>query len=90
MYRCQLCQRVAPPRTPSHRVAIERRVKKYQYRSRANVVVFVDGGGKRKRVHTDDPGGQGWELVEEVTACRACAEKHDGLPSAGTSRGTEA
>ena len=76
MYRCQLCQAVVPPGTPAHRVVLERRVKQYPYRPRANVVVIPPKDGKKKKTeYRDDPGGEGAEIVKEVTACPQCAAK---------------
>ena len=71
MFRCHLCQFIAPPRTPSYRLVLERRTKKYPYRSKANTFVRTEAG-KRKRFYTDDPGGEGQEVVKEVIVCPKC------------------
>jgi hypothetical protein len=76
MYRCQLCQCVVPPRTLCHHLVLKRRSKAYPYRSRANTVVRITEAGKRKEYHTDDPGGQGQEVVQEVIVCPACAAQN--------------
>ena len=73
MFRCQLCQCVVPPRTPRQYLVLKRRSTKYPYRSSANTFVRTNEAGKRKEYHTDDPGGVGQEIVEEVAACPACA-----------------
>ncbi len=73
MFRCQLCRRVVPPRTPCHHVVVKRRSKKYPYRSQANFFVRLNDAGKRKEYHTDDPGGEGQEIVQVVIACQECA-----------------
>jgi hypothetical protein len=76
MFRCQLCQGVVPPQTPSHRLVLRRRRKAYPHRSRANTFVRTNEVGKRKEYHTDDPGGEGQEAVEEVLVCPACAARN--------------
>lgn len=76
MFRCQLCQRVVPPRTPCHHLILKRRSKEYPYRSRANSFVRINETGKRKEYHTDDPGGRGEEVVPEVIVCPACAAQN--------------
>lgn len=73
MFLCQLCGRVAPPRTPAARVVVIRRPKQYPFRHRANTFRRPDRDGKLKEHHTDDPGGAGWEVAREVFACPACA-----------------
>ena len=73
MFRCQLCRRVVPPRTPCHHVVVKQRRKEYPHRSRANFFVRPNEAGKRKEYHTDDPGGEGQEIVQEVIACPDCA-----------------
>jgi hypothetical protein len=77
LYRCQLCQAAVPPRTPAHRLVVKRRTKQYPYRSRANVVIRKPEPGKKpKREYRDDPGGEGEEIVRELTVCPACAAQH--------------
>jgi hypothetical protein len=73
MFRCQLCRCVVPPRTPCQHIVLKRRSKKYPYRSNANSFVRTTATGKRKEYHTDYPGGEGQEIVEEVMACPDCA-----------------
>src|SRR5262249_30673384 len=77
MFRCQLCQWVVPPRTPSQRLVLQRRGKKYPHRSRANIVVRQREDDKKpKKEYVDDPGGAGQEIVREVTVCPACAARN--------------
>ena len=76
MFRCQLCQAVVPPRTPCHHVILDRRRKVYPYRSGANTFVRTNESGKRKEYHTDDPGGEGHEVIREVIVCPACAARN--------------
>ncbi len=76
MFRCQLCQRVVPPRTPCHRLVVQWRRKHYPQRPRANVVHWRTPDKKRKQEHRDDPGGEGQEIVQEVMVCPDCAAKN--------------
>jgi hypothetical protein len=72
-----LCQCVVPPGTPSHRLVVRRRTKQYPYRSRANVLVRRPEPRKKpKKEYRDDPGGEGQEIVREVTVCPVCAAKN--------------
>jgi hypothetical protein len=76
MFCCQLCQRVVPPRTPCQRLVLIRRSKKYPYRPSANTLIRTNEQGKRKEHQTDDPGGQGQEIVKEVIVCPICAAQN--------------
>lgn len=72
MFRCQLCNSVIPPRTPSVRVTIESRPAEYPSRPKAQ----VQRAGRRAR-RFDDPGGAGYEIAKEAVACAACAAKFE-------------
>lgn len=76
MFRCQMCQCVVPPRTPAQHLVLKRRNKEYPYRSSANTLVRTSETGKRKVHHTDDPGGEGQEIVQEVIVCPTCAARN--------------
>ena len=76
MFRCQLCQCVVPPRTPCQHLVLKRRSKEYPYRSRANTFVRTNEAGKHKEYQTDDPGGAGQEIVQEVIVCPSCAAQN--------------
>jgi len=78
MFRCQLCQCIVAPRTPSQRLVLNWRSKEYPYRSRANTFVRTDEKGKRKEYHSDDPGGKGQEVAKEVIVCPTCAAQENG------------
>jgi hypothetical protein len=74
MFRCQLCQCVVPSGVPAQLLVLQRRQKKYPYRSRANVVVRQRADDKKpKKEYVDDPGGEGLEIAREVTVCPTCA-----------------
>ena len=76
MFRCQMCQCVAPPRTPSHRLVLSRRGKKYPHRFKANVVRVRPTRKVPKKEFRDDPGGEGQEIAGEVTVCPGCAARN--------------
>jgi hypothetical protein len=71
MFRCQICSCVAPPRIAPAHLVLEKRARLYPARARANLLVR-----NHKREHTNDPGGQGEEIVREVLVCPECARRH--------------
>ena len=78
MYRCDLCGSVVPPRTRGFRVLVERRAKRYPFRELANPNEPAPPKPKKKddpppHDPRNDPGGVGWEIACEVTACPAYA-----------------
>ncbi|MFV0444262.1 MAG: hypothetical protein ACK5Q5_11895 [Planctomycetaceae bacterium] len=86
MYRCQLCQTVLPAGTPEGHVVVERRAKSYPSRelhrprsSRRAGRLFV-----KRSSQAFDRGGEGWEIVREITVCpemaQHCSEDSTLLP----------
>ncbi|MCI0702787.1 MAG: hypothetical protein L0241_17030 [Planctomycetia bacterium] len=75
MFLCQLCGETTPPRTPAARVVVRQRPKQYPFRLHANIFWRLNDEGKRKEHKTNDPGGVGWEIAEEVLACPNCAAR---------------
>ena len=76
MYRCQICCKTTPPKTPAYKITIETRAIGYSKRSRANACYkrYRDHGELRtKFTHTDDKGGSGYECKREVMVCPECA-----------------
>lgn len=80
MFVCQICGGIVPPRTPAIRVVTSRRPKQYPFRIHANVFYRPDSNGKVKEHKTDDPGGVGWEVAQEVLSCPACADRSTPSP----------
>ena len=76
VFKCQLCQTIVPPRIKATRIVVETRVKQYAYRAKANRLRFTSPSGHRATWFVDDPGGTGEEIVREVVACPACAQRH--------------
>ena len=77
MFRCHFCQEITPPKTTRHNVVIEVREKRYASQKRE----FKRGGRRDFRDRdepTPDRGGQGVEIMREVSSCPTCAVKqHD-------------
>lgn len=79
MYRCQICETVVPPGTRTHKVVVQTRAKEYAAREKPS---SRGGGGFRGRGRFQkrkpmDPGGEGHEIVRELTVCPACAEQYE-------------
>ena len=72
MYRCENCDTVPAPGTPSRQVAVKWRTREYPERTRD---VPIGRRGRSRRV-TIDPGGTGREIVRELTLCPDCADQH--------------
>jgi hypothetical protein len=90
MYRCQLCGGAAPAGTRAVKVVVAVRSRAYPFRRDANTVRKQNlRTGKWEWKTTDDPGGAGWEIDREVTACPGCAAAHPGpvTTSGGTGTG---
>ena len=73
MFKCNVCEDVFGPGVAPVKLTVERRARTYPLRWN----VFPAPKGFRRvegqLACVDDPGGQGWEVVREVVACRACA-----------------
>lgn len=67
MFRCGVCGNVGPPHTKAANVVLEARSRHYPLRLKANRF-----RKDRQKKWTDDPGGQGSEIVREVKACPSC------------------
>ena len=78
MYRCDLCQVVAPPKARSYPLVVRTRVKHYPEREKVNRRISL-AKGRLKGELADDPGGVGREIVKEL---RVCAECHAGSTTA--------
>ena len=72
MFRCEICNAVAAPGTPSQRVVTETRPAEYPSRAKAQRQRVG-----RKLKHSDDPGGAGYEIAREAIACPSCATAHE-------------
>lgn len=78
MFRCQLCSSVVPAGTRSSKIILVTRNKTYDERG-SNP---AGRGGFARRGRTPAPkknfdkGGEGEEIVREVTVCPQCAEHH--------------
>jgi hypothetical protein len=75
MYRCRVCRRIVPARTPLHRLVVKTRTRTYPPRQNANRF-YREGRLKQ----TDDPGGRGEEIATEIAACPDCFRSEDSGP----------
>lgn len=76
VFRCQSCDKVAPPRTKAFRVVVASRPATYPFREDANRFARTNDRGTRKVKLTHDLGGSGTEIKREVTVCASCLELH--------------
>lgn len=97
MFRCELCESVVPAGTRSSKVVLVTRDKTYDERGGGG---FASRGGFRKRGPSRgsspkkdyDKGGEGQEIVREVSVCPKCAAEHKqklDLESSNTNEGAE-
>ena len=79
MFRCQLCQSVAPAGTRATKIVLVTRDKSYE--ERGGQSSQSRSFGRRGRFDAPkknfDKGGEGQEIVREASVCPACAEKHE-------------
>lgn len=75
MFRCQMCQQVAPAGTRAAKLTVSTRRKVYASRGPAPSERRFRRGPQPKRKDTDK-GGSGVEIVQELSVCPACAAKH--------------
>lgn len=80
MFRCQMCDTVVPPGTRSTKVVVATRSRTYEPRGqdpreRRGGRSFRGRRGPRKR-KPYDKGGEGTEIVRELSACPSCAAEH--------------
>ena len=76
MFRCQICQTVVPPKTATQKLVVKSRPKEYAAR----------GSDPRERRFRSrfappvrqqyDKGGEGTEIVQELSVCPECARKY--------------
>ena len=71
VFQCQLCLTCSAEREKAIRFVVSKKVVKFPFRSRANVVRRPNELGQSKKRFIDDPGGQG-----ELLVCSSCAKQH--------------
>jgi len=77
MYRCELCQGLQPAGTPSTLIPTRTRQVPYPPREAAHPPLpspKTRSARKRPNPRRDDPGGHGFETVQERRCCPSCAE----------------
>lgn len=80
MYRCQLCDKVVPSNTRTTKLVVATRERVYEARGqdpreRRGARPFRGRKGPRKK-KPYDKGGQGTEIVRELSVCPSCAATH--------------
>ena len=75
MFKCEICNTVTLPKTPSTRITIESRHKQYLFRQGAHRGAPWKEDRKDRLNSTNDNGGQGWEIGVSKLACPQCAQK---------------
>lgn len=82
-YRCELCNAVVPVKNVCEKFVIKRRIRHYSIREKANAGYATKSGrlihpirkSNKRSDRTDDPGGTGWEIVQESPVCKVCSER---------------
>ena len=67
MYKCHECNKDIGPRIPCNKVVLQTRKKTYKMRPK-----IYPGKTSKRSDRRDDPGGEGWEIVQEVFICPNC------------------
>jgi hypothetical protein len=76
VFRCQICNQIAPAGTRANRVVLASRSKSYASRGGGGRDGFRGRfRGPRVSRKDYDKGGQGHEIVQEVLACESCAKQ---------------
>ncbi len=88
MFRCQVCEQVAPAGTKAEKIAVARRSKTYAVRSRPIARRRGRRGSAARKII--DKGGEGHEIVQEVVACEECAADYKAKQSAAAEAAREA
>lgn len=70
---CKVCNEKQINGTKAHMVVLQKRAKHYPPRPKAYKVFDEE---EQEYTFKEDPGGDGFEAVKEVQACKACAEIH--------------
>ena len=77
MFRCQMCQTVAPKGTRAQKVIITTRPKTYAAQeSESTRFRRAPRNFRERSAPPRDRGGEGREIVQEIAVCPKCAERH--------------
>ena len=71
MFRCEKCGTAVKAGVPTTQLVVAQRPKEYPTRTREVIV----GRGRRPWRQTIDKGGEGREIVRELSVCPSCAER---------------
>lgn len=81
MFRCQICNQVAPAGATAHRIVIESRDKEYPSQQIAPPPGARPAHGRKPKgggfaPPAKDRGGKGHEISKELVVCHECAKQH--------------
>lgn len=76
MFRCQICDKTVPPKTREQKLTLLTRPKVYASRGPDPTERRRFRGRGRPKAEPRDRGGTGFEIVQEVSVCPACAVEH--------------
>jgi hypothetical protein len=77
LFRCQMCNTVVGKRVRTFKLVVQTRTKQFDSRGtlEAERPRWRSRSGPKKSAKFDK-GGQGTEIVNELSVCPQCAEKH--------------
>ena len=90
MFRCQICNKIVGQGVRSHKIIVQTRSRQYAARgSRPMDWRPPRRRGPVVRSQPYDKGGEGTEIVKELSACPECAREHGGSVRAGQDQAQE-
>ena len=69
MFNCQVCGKTSRLGGKCHLITAKRKMVDHPFRSGANRIKNEETG---RWEYNADPGGQGWQIVQELKACDEC------------------
>lgn len=81
VFRCDSCGTVVPAGVREHKIVVETRPKRYEARGSSRETFRGPRhrgpiGRRARRQRSFDKGGEGTEIVREISVCPKCAENH--------------
>lgn len=73
MFKCQMCNKVTPPKIKSELVITKRRKKNYPFRQGVNRAASWKDDKTERLFSSNDNGGSGYEADEVKRVCPQCA-----------------
>jgi hypothetical protein len=76
MFRCQICEKIVPPKTRENKLTLVTRPKVYEARGPDPTERRRFRGRGRPKAEPRDRGGTGYEIVQEISVCPKCAAEY--------------